>query len=200
MARSAKEDTAFTRRICSTERHRTSISLGLHTRTAKALAREIATLNRLRLKRNSRPRGTSSPVREVDVRPHNGDEFDVVLTLSWPLVPPLKVTVNVAQQPEFPASPVLVFRWSLLGALGVIASRVIASLDRLPAGIRLDGDRLLVDIPVMAARGPAAALLPYVKTLQLHTIDDRTNRRWAGTADSGIGWESASSLGNSALS
>jgi hypothetical protein len=118
-------------------------------------------------------RGTSTPVREVDVRPHQGDQFDVVLTLAWPLVPPLKVAVSVAEQPHFPASPVLVFRWSLLGAVGALASRVIAALDRLPAGIRLDKDRLLVDIPVVAGRGPAATLLPFVKKLELHTIDDR---------------------------
>ena len=117
--------------------------------------------------------GTSAPLREVDVRPHAGDQFDLVITLRWPFVPPLKVAVTVAQQPAFPESPVLAFRWSLLGALGALAARVIASLDRLPAGIRLDGDRLLVDLPVVAARGPAATLLPYVKTLQLHTIDDR---------------------------
>jgi hypothetical protein len=118
-------------------------------------------------------RGTSTPVREIDVRPHNGDDFDVVLTLSWPFVPPLKVAVSVAQQPVFPASAVLVFRWSLLGALGALASRVIASLDRLPAGIRLDGDRLLVDIPVVAGRGPTEMLWPWVKKLELHTIDER---------------------------
>jgi hypothetical protein len=118
-------------------------------------------------------RGTSTPVREVDVRPHDGDEFDVVLTLSWPFVPPLKMAVSVAQQPQFPASPVLVFRWSLLGAVGALASRVIASLDRLPAGIRLDGDRLLVDIPVTAGHGPAETLWPLVKKLELHTIDER---------------------------
>jgi len=68
---------------------------------------------------------------------------------------------------------VLVFRWSLLGVVGTLASRVIASLDRLPAGIRLDGDRLMVDVAVLAARGPAAALLPYVRKLELHTLDDR---------------------------
>ena len=118
-------------------------------------------------------RGTSTPLREVDVRPHDGDEFDVVLTVSWPFVPPLKVAVSVAQQPQFPASPVLVFRWSLLGAVGALASRVIAALDRLPAGIRLDGDRLLVDIPVVAGRGPAETLWPWVKKLELHTIDER---------------------------
>jgi hypothetical protein len=118
-------------------------------------------------------RGTSTPIREVDVRPRAGDQFDLVLTLSWPFVPPLKVTVAVAQQPQFPASPLLVLRWSLLGAVGVLASRVIASVDRLPAGVRLDGDRLLLDLAVLAARGPAATLLPYLKALEVHTIDDR---------------------------
>jgi len=107
------------------------------------------------------------------VRPHDGDQFDLVLTLSWPFVPPLKVAVAVAQQPVLPASPVLVFRWSLLGAVGVLASRVIASFDRLPPGVRLDGDRLLLDLPMLAARGPAATLLPFLKTLEVHTIDER---------------------------
>jgi hypothetical protein len=116
---------------------------------------------------------TSTPVREVDVRPHDGDEFDLVITLSWPFVPRLRVGVIVARQPELPASPVLVFRWSLLGVVGILASRVIASLDRLPAGIRLDGDRLMLDVAVLAARGPAATLLPYLNKLELHTFDDR---------------------------
>jgi hypothetical protein len=107
------------------------------------------------------------------VRPRAGDQFDLVLTLSWPFVPPLNVAVTVAQQPQLPASPVLVFRWSLLGAVGVLASRLIASLDRLPPGVRLDGNRLLLDLPVLAARGPAAPLLPYLKMLEVHTIDDR---------------------------
>ena len=116
--------------------------------------------------------GVTSPVRDVDIRPHEGDRFDVLVTLSWPLVPPLKVVATVEQQPQFPASPVLVLRWSLLGAVGMLASRVMASLHRLPAGIRLDGDRLTLDIPVLAAGGPAAALLPYVGALELHTFDD----------------------------
>jgi hypothetical protein len=116
--------------------------------------------------------GATSSVRNVDVRPHEGDRFDVLVTLSWPFVPPLTVVATVEQQPQFPASPVLVLRWSLLGVVGALASRVIASLDRLPAGIRLDGDRLALDIPALAARGPAATLLPYVKALELHTFDD----------------------------
>ena len=31
-------------------------------------------------------RGAASPVRDVDIRPHDGDRFDVLVTLSWPFV------------------------------------------------------------------------------------------------------------------
>jgi len=117
--------------------------------------------------------GSAAPVRSVDVRPRAGDEFDVQINLTWPFVPPLKVTVNVDQQPNFPISPVLVLRWSLLGAMGAVASRLIASLDRLPAGVRLDGNRLVLDIPLLAGPELSETVLPAVKSLQVHTLADR---------------------------
>jgi len=113
--------------------------------------------------------GSTAPVRGIDIQPRAGDQFEVVIRLTWPFVPPLKVAVIVERQPQFPASPALVFRWSLFGALGVLASRLIASLDRLPAGVRLDGDRLVLDIPTLAGPEPAAML----RSLQLHTLDER---------------------------
>jgi hypothetical protein len=109
----------------------------------------------------------------VDIRPHAGDSFDVLITVTWPLVPAIKVGFTIERQPRFPESPVLVLRWSLLGAIGAIASRFMTALDRLPAGVRLDGDRLLLDVPRLAENTPAASLLPYVKSLELHTVDDR---------------------------
>jgi hypothetical protein len=51
----------FTNFICSTVEHRVDMSCGEQTTTASACARETATLSRLRLKRKSIPRGTSSP-------------------------------------------------------------------------------------------------------------------------------------------
>jgi hypothetical protein len=109
----------------------------------------------------------------VDIRPRAGDSFDVLITVSWPFVPAIKVSFTIERQPEFPASPVLVLRWSLLGGVGALASRFIASLDRLPAGVKLDGDRLLLDLPRLAERAAAAAWLSYVRSLELHTVDDR---------------------------
>jgi hypothetical protein len=116
---------------------------------------------------------TTTPVRQVDIRPREGDRFDAIVTLSWPFVPPLKVAFAIDGQPQFPAPPVLLLRWSALGGLGAIASRLIAALNRLPAGVRLDGDRLELDIAVLAARTPAALLLRYVRALELHTVADR---------------------------
>ena len=102
-----------------------------------------------------------------------GDGFDVLVTVSWPFVPAIKAAFHIERQPEFPASPVVVLRWSLLGAAGLVASRVIASLDRLPPGIRLDGDRLLFDIRRLAEGTQAESVLPYVRSLEFHTVDDR---------------------------
>jgi hypothetical protein len=115
----------------------------------------------------------SAHVREVDIKPRAGDSFDVLVTVSWPFVPAIKVSFAIERQPQFPASPVLVLRWSLLGAVGAFASRFIASPDRLPAGVRLDGDRLLVDVARLAEGTSAAPWLPYLTSLELHTVDDR---------------------------
>jgi hypothetical protein len=115
-------------------------------------------------------------VRDVDIRPHAGDTFDVLITVSWPFVPTITVKVDIERQPDFPSSPVLVLRWSLLPGLGLasaLASRFIASLDRLPAGVRLDGDRLLFDISRLAGHASAGAWLPFIRSLELHTVDDR---------------------------
>ena len=117
--------------------------------------------------------GRGTAVRGVDIRPRAGDQFDLVITVSWPFVPPLEAAFTVVEQPRFPESPVLVLRWSFLGRVGAFASRLITSFDRLPAGIRLDGDRLLLDIPVLAACSSAASMLVYVKALELHSLDDR---------------------------
>lgn len=118
-------------------------------------------------------RGTSTPVRSVRVRPLTGEQFEAVVTTSMPFVPPLTVQVAVDQQPRFPASPFLVLRWSFLGGLGAIGARLLGAMEKLPPGVRLDGDRLMLDIPVLAARSPAASMLQYLRTLEVHTLDDR---------------------------
>jgi hypothetical protein len=117
--------------------------------------------------------GTTTPIRQLDIRPRAGDLIDVMVTVSWPFVPPLKVVVAVERQPQFPGSPILVLRWSLFGGLGAIAARLLGAMDKLPPGVRLDGEHLSLDIPTLAAQSPAAAMLRYVKTLEVHTAEGR---------------------------
>lgn len=122
-------------------------------------------------------RGSSSPVRSVRIRPLAGDRFEAVVTTTMPFVPSLTVHVAIDQQPRFPASPFLVLRWSALGAVGAFASRFVGKLEsKLPPGIRLDGDRVVIDLVAMASQsGPpgAADWLRYLMLLEVHTADDR---------------------------
>lgn len=121
--------------------------------------------------------GRQTPVKSVDVQPRPGDQFDLTVALAMPFVPALKVSAVVEQQPRFPESPVMVLRWSLFGGLGAIASKFTGSLqEKLPAGIRMDGDRIILDIPVMAEKAAADGLqlLLLVRRVELHTVDDRT--------------------------
>jgi len=114
-------------------------------------------------------------LKRVDVQPRDGDRFDVTVTLAWALVPPLTIAVAVDRQPEFPSSPTLVLRWSLAAGLDAIASQFTGALnDRLPPGVRLDGDRVLIDIRALAAgHAPLAQALPHVVSLRLRTAEDR---------------------------
>jgi hypothetical protein len=115
----------------------------------------------------------AAPVKQIDIRPLEGDRLDAVVTLTLPLVPPLKIGVVIERQPQFPASPVLVLRWSLLGGLGAILSKFLGPHQKMPPGVRLDGDRVLVDLQAAAAGTPAAQLVGYVRGLEVHTAADR---------------------------
>jgi len=117
--------------------------------------------------------GRALPVKSIDIRPLSGDRFEAIVAVTWPFVPALTVSFTIERQPSFPASPLLVLRWSFLGAVGALASRLVASLGRLPAGVALDGDHLILDLPALAAASPAAPFVGYVKTMELHTLEDR---------------------------
>lgn len=113
-------------------------------------------------------------VSAVVVEPLAGDALNVHVRMKASLVPPLPVRLLIAGQPEWPASPVLVLRWSLAGGLGVLAraaSPVLSMFGSLPPGVRVDGDLIGIDIAeVLRSRG-AAWLVPLVKRVRVHTSD-----------------------------
>jgi hypothetical protein len=81
------------------------------------------------------------------------------------------VAISIEEQPQFPESPVLGLRWSLpkLGFLGNLAAPFLSQLTSLPPGVRLDGERVFVDVAEMLrARGLGEAVR-YIRRLDLGT-------------------------------
>lgn len=111
-------------------------------------------------------------VRDLTVQPRAGNRFDVRVKLAKPaFLPTLSVTLVVERQPQLPADAVLVM--TLTGAAGMIglAAPAITSFGVLPPGIRLEGDRVFVDLRTLLERQGQAALLAHAEHLQVTTED-----------------------------
>jgi hypothetical protein len=70
-----------------------------------------------------------------------------------------------------PGSPDLILRWrTRVPGLAALARPFIAFLNpRLPPGVRIDGDLVLVDIRPLFARAGAADLVPLLTELRVAT-------------------------------
>lgn len=112
------------------------------------------------------------PLRSVTVRSHAGNRLDVSIAIAKPsFLPPIPLTLAVARQPAFPDDPVLVFRVAgLAGGMMHLAGPLLGRLGTLPPGLRLDGERLLVDLRLVLPPGQSA-LLTYVQQLTVTTED-----------------------------
>ena len=112
----------------------------------------------------------SIPLRDLHVSPQAGDRFLVRARLgSSALLPPLKLTVVIDRQPDLPVSPILVLK--LEGALMTLAGPALRFLDALPPGIRLEHDRIYVDIPTMLEQRGLAQYVGFIQRLEVHTAD-----------------------------
>jgi len=113
----------------------------------------------------------SVPIRDLHVSPRAEDRFDVRVRLgSSSLLPPLTLSVRIVGQPDLPSSPVLVLKLEL-GALKMLAGAALRFLDALPAGIRLDGDLLHVDLAALLEQRGFGAYLRYIRRLEVHTAN-----------------------------
>ena len=117
---------------------------------------------------------TDGKVSAAVVEPRPGNILIVHVRLQSSLVPPLPLHLEIAGQPEWPASPVLVLRWSLAGGLGVLAraaSPVLSMFSVLPPGVRVDGDLIGIDIAAILRSRGADWLIPLVQRLRLQTSE-----------------------------
>ena len=87
------------------------------------------------------------------------------------LMPPLNISAVIEGQPQFPDNPTLRLRWSMpaAGPLALFAAPMLAYFKAMPQGIRMDGDRVAVDLrELLRARG-LDDVIAFVKTLEVHT-------------------------------
>ena len=113
---------------------------------------------------------SSSAIRDLTVQPRAGNRFDVYLKLSKALVPPINVTVAIERQPELPADPTLVLHLIGIGGLLRFVSPAINALaSGLPPGIRLDGDRVFVNLREVLRAYGEAELLDFAEEMAIGT-------------------------------
>lgn len=115
----------------------------------------------------------NAPVREVSIRPEAGDRFSVRITPRASLLPQLTLKLEIERQPDFPAFPVLVMRMHTMGGLFGFASAALPIARMLPPGVRLEGERILVDLAALAAQQGFAEVLPHIRRLAIHSEDGR---------------------------
>jgi hypothetical protein len=113
----------------------------------------------------------SAPVRDLSVKPIAGDRFAVRARIgSSAFLPAFNVTLTIHQQPAFPASPVLVLTMEGSGLLS-FAGPALRFLDALPPGIRVDHDRILVDLATLLEARGLGGYLQYVDDLRINTVE-----------------------------
>ena len=147
----------------------------LHELAGSAVGGEIPVstdvVNRLIARRMATVQG---PIAGVRVEAHEGQRMTVTLSLRGrSLIPAVTIAAEIEQQPQFPHPAVLGLRWSMpaLGPLARFASPALAYFKALPRGIRLEGDRLGVDLGELLRAQGLGELLGYVTRLRIETRD-----------------------------
>ena len=118
-------------------------------------------------------RGSAS-IKELHVSPRAGNRFAVRVALVKPaFLPPLSLEVIVEKQPSLPDDPVLVLELSGMGGLLRFAGPVAGFFTALPPGVRIEGERVFVDIRAALAPHGLTPVLNYVEAVEVTTEEGR---------------------------
>jgi hypothetical protein len=114
----------------------------------------------------------SAPVRELTIRPRPSNSLQIRARVSkLDFLPPLSVTLDIDQQPRLPDTP-LGLRLRTFPGLAAIAGPLL-SPKALPPGVRLDGDRVLVDFRQLLERAGYADLVPLIERVHVASEEGR---------------------------
>ena len=155
------------------DRVRQAIGIDLTELSGTALAGEIplteALVNRLIAERLSQSPGAVDAAR---VEAHDNQELTIVVSMRGSrMMPQVKIAARIEQQPQFPSPAVLGLRWSLpgLGPLALFAAPALAYFKALPPFIRVEGDRMSVDLRALLHAQGLGDVIQYVRLLHVQT-------------------------------
>ena len=112
-------------------------------------------------------------LREAHVHPETGNRFAVRVAPRAAMLPSLTIKLEIERQPELPQSPELVLRMATMGGLFGMATAALPIAQMLPAGVRLDGEHIHIDLRTLAAQAGAGDALAFLKQLRITTEDGR---------------------------
>lgn len=110
-----------------------------------------------------------TPIRSLTVSPHAGNRIDLRVDVAKAFIPTINLTLVVDRQPQFPADPILVLRFTSGAALLRLAGSMLSAF--LPPGTRLDGERLLVDLRVLLEPYDPGRILELAREVEVATLD-----------------------------
>lgn len=117
--------------------------------------------------RDTMPRNL--PVREVSIRPEDGNRLSVRLTPRAMLVPSVTLKLNIERQPDIPTSPVLILRLATMPGLLGLAGAALPLDQVLPPGIRLQGETILVQLDELLRHHGLEGIFAHLRQFRVTT-------------------------------
>ena len=112
------------------------------------------------------------PLRDLHVRPQAGNRLAVRARASrLDFLPPMTISLQIEGQPRLPDTPLVVRILSMPGLLSVAGSML--SPGSLPPGIRLERERVLVDVCRLLESKGFAEIVPLIERLQVSSEEGR---------------------------
>jgi len=109
-------------------------------------------------------------LRHAELHAQPGERLTLRVALARPsFVPPFNVNLEIERQAQLPDSPVIVLKLVGAGGLMAMAGSVAGLGTGLPPGMRLDGDRIHVDLRAMLRPHGADTLLDLLEELYIAT-------------------------------
>jgi hypothetical protein len=107
----------------------------------------------------------------VRIQAQEGDTIAIQVVPRLRMMPPLRILARIERQPELPRHPFLLLRWTMpaAGPLALFAAPVLSYFKATPPGIRMDGDRVEIDLRALLRARGLEDVLGFIRALAIHT-------------------------------